>query len=243
MFFLLPIGDINPRERTPYLNYLLLALNIAIFLALGFSADYEQIVDRYGMVPARTTFLTLITSMFLHGDIWHLFGNMLFLWICGDNVEDRYGHIGYLLIYFGCGITAGLAHAHMAMDEMCHIPTIGASGAITGILGAYVVLFPGSRIKFIFFFWIFAFIKVFRFTMASFWAIGFWFAKETLLAAVVPSEGEMGGIAYWAHVGGCTVGIVVTLFLRGTGIVRGGHQRARETEGPPLRESTYGSWR
>ncbi len=237
MFFFLPVGDINPRDRTPYLNYLLLALNIAIFLAFGFSDNYEQLVDRYGMVPARMTFLTLITSMFLHGDIWHLFGNMLFLWICGDNVEDRYGRIGYILIYFGCGIAAGLLHAHMATDEMRHIPTIGASGAIAGILGAYVVLFPGSRIKFIFFFWIFIFIRVLRFTMASFWAVGFWFAKEVILAAAVPSDGEMGGIAYWAHVGGCAAGIAVTLLLRGTGVVRGGPPRAQTDEGP--REANY----
>lgn len=233
MFFFLPVGDINPCERTPYLNYLLLALNIAIFLAFGLSPDYEQVIDRYGMVPARLTLLTLITSMFLHGNIWHLGGNMLFLWICGDNVEDRYGRIGYLLIYFGCGIAAGLLHALMAADEIRHIPTIGASGAVAGILGAYLVLFPASRIKFIFFIWIFIFLRAFRFTLASFWAIGFWFVKEILLAAVVPPEGEMGGVAYWAHVGGCAAGIAVTLLLRSSGVVRGGPSK------PPPRREPY----
>ncbi|MEK7449189.1 MAG: rhomboid family intramembrane serine protease [Planctomycetota bacterium] len=219
---ILPIGDINPRRTVPYVNYLLIAVNTAVFILLGFQENYDLIVSRYGLTPAQIKPLTFITSMFLHGSIFHLVGNMLFLWICGDNVEDRLGHLGFLLLYLTAGLVAGGAHILMISPAEKMIPCIGASGAISGIMGAYLVLFPGSRIKFWYFFFFYFFIRTGTFMLTSFWAIGFWFAEQLLLTFISSAYQMPSGVAYWAHIGGFVFAFIIVLLIRSTGIVQGG---------------------
>src|SRR6185295_1640987 len=140
----IPIGDENPTERKPYVNYALLAINIAVFL-LTLGADDERQLIRWTLVPADVHWHALFTSMFLHGGLLHLLGNMVFLYIFGDNVEDKFGHIGYIVFYLVCGLAA--AAAHIATNPASELPTVGASGAISGVMGAYAVFFPKQRIK------------------------------------------------------------------------------------------------
>jgi membrane associated rhomboid family serine protease len=199
---ILPVGDVNPREKTPVVNWLLMAANVGVFLMYAFGPKYEQIVMSYGMIPSHMSLKTLITSQFLHANVLHLLGNMVFLWICGDNVEDRLGHIRYLLFYLAGGAFAGLAHAWMVGPGAAAIPTIGASGSIACILGAYVVLFPGSRIR------------------------CFWFVEQVLLGVV--TKGGPTGVAYMAHVGGFVFGVVIVGILSVTGLVRRGMRFAYE---------------
>jgi len=222
IMIILPIGDINPRTRVPFVNYTLLALNIGIFFILYFGQDYERVVRQFGLVPLHPQPITFITSLFLHGGILHLLGNMLFLWICGDNVEDRLGHFGFLLLYLASGIIAHLTHIKMTTSP--EIPCIGASGAISGVLGAYVVLFPTSKIKFWYFFWLLFIPRAGTFTLASVWALGFWFIEQLLLGYLTSSYQSVG-VAYWAHIGGFVFGLMIVGILRFTGLVRGGIKR------------------
>jgi membrane associated rhomboid family serine protease len=223
---ILPVGDVNPREKTPVVNWLLMAANVGVFLMYAFGPKYEQIVMSYGMIPSHMSLKTLITSQFLHANVLHLLGNMVFLWICGDNVEDRLGHIRYLLFYLAGGAFAGLAHAWMVGPGAAAIPTIGASGSIACILGAYVVLFPGSRIRFFYFSWLIFFPYMGTFTLPSFLAIGFWFVEQVLLGVV--TKGGPTGVAYMAHVGGFVFGVVIVGILSVTGLVRRGMRFAYE---------------
>ncbi|MEK7866831.1 MAG: rhomboid family intramembrane serine protease [Planctomycetota bacterium] len=220
---ILPIGDINPCRSVPVVNYLLLGANVVVFLLFGLAPGdaYGQIVLDWGFRPAAlqagesNAVLTLFTSMFLHGDVWHLAGNMLFLWICGDNVEDTLGSIGYLVFYVACGLAAGLAH--MALTKDPNVPCIGASGAISGVLGAYVVFFPHGRIKLLYFInmwwngvWI----------VPAIGAIGFWFAEQALLTFLALGAEGSTGVAYGAHVGGFVLGAAAAGLLRGVGLAR-----------------------
>lgn len=219
---IIPIGDINPRTRVPFVNYTILVLNIGIFFMLYFSSDYGETVQQFGLIPLHPQPVTFITSLFLHGGVLHLLGNMLFLWICGDNVEDRLGHIGYLLLYLAAGIIA--AFTHIKMTNMPEIPCIGASGAISGVLGAYVVLFPTSKIKFWYLFWFYLIFRSGTFTLTSVWALGFWFGEQLLLGYLTLSNNAVG-VAYWAHIGGFGFGLIMVGLLRLTGLTRGGHAR------------------
>lgn len=217
----LPIGDINPCRRTPVLNWGLIAANVLVFFLFGLSGGqyYAQVVQAYGFIPSRFAaehdLLTMFTSMFLHGDMWHLAGNMLFLWICGDNVEDMLGWFGYLCFYLACGLAAGFGH--MAIAAGSSVPCIGASGAISGVLGAYVLFFPQSRIKVLYFFnlwwsgiWL----------LPAWGAIGFWFLEQAIFTALSVGGDQTTGVAYAAHVGGFALGAVVAVALRGGGLVR-----------------------
>ncbi|MBI3098105.1 MAG: rhomboid family intramembrane serine protease [Planctomycetes bacterium] len=207
----LPIGDVNPTERTPYVNYAFIGINVAAFLMFGVAggAHYAGFVREYGLVPARLQAPDFLTAMFLHADFLHLIGNMLFLWICGDNVEDRYGHLGYIGIYLGSGLAASIAH--IAMSPGSDIPCIGASGAIAGVLGAYVVMFPHARIKFWYWFGLlWSGVTYIR----AMWAIGFWFVEQFFMGSLASFEaGGMTGVAYWAHVGGFVLGAAATFGL------------------------------
>ena len=214
---MIPLKDDTPRLTTPYINYFLIALNTAIFL-------FQQLLDRpahdaflyqFGMVPARVTgalhgapdaslglgVLTIFTSMFLHANWLHLISNMWALWIFGDNIEDHLGHFRYLLFYFGTGLAASLLH--IAFNFGTQIPSVGASGAIAGVMGAYLRLFPRARIVTlvpVLFFPLF-------FEVPAFLFMGFWFFMQLLSGAVslaVTNTGE--GIAWWAHIGGFSVG-------------------------------------
>jgi membrane associated rhomboid family serine protease len=229
---ILPVGDINPRERIPVVNYALIAANLAAFALLAMRADYDRIVAAYGLVPAAAWQAPgpFLTSMFLHGGIAHLLGNLLFLWITGDNVEDRFGHLGYLALYLGSGIGAGLAHVVTTPPEQAGVPCIGASGAISGVMGAYTALFPQGRIKLLVTFW---FLWT-RILLVPAWIfLGFWFGQQVLfdhLARQSVAGSPAGGVAYGAHIGGFAVGMGVAVLLRVTGVVRGGvrYRRYRE---------------
>lgn len=206
----IPIGDENPRETTPYVNYSLLAINIAAFV-LSFLANPQMPfpVD-LTLIPAKVDLLqpaswfTIFTSMFLHASILHIAGNMLFLWIFGDNVEDKLGHIGYLFFYLLCGVGADVLHIATTNDPT--IPTLGASGAISGVIGAYVLFFPRHKVKMLI--WIFIFIQVLRIP-AWVW-IGIWFLQQALMAGF----DKAGGVAYFAHIGGFLAGLGLAAIVK-----------------------------
>lgn len=212
---MIPIRDtIRPRS-IPVVNHLLIAVNGLVFLVqLTQGAQLERFVFTYGLVPARFTnpelaayfglagnLLSLLTFMFLHGGFWHILGNMWSLHIFGDNVEDRLGPLRYLVFYLACGWVSGLAH--MLLNPSSPIPTIGASGAIAGVMGAYFVLFPTSKIltliPIVFIPW---FVEI-----PAVVFLGIWFLLQFLNAA--GSHGAATGIAWWAHVGGFVGGIVL----------------------------------
>jgi len=215
---IIPIGDVNPRRRFPFINYLIIAVNVGIFIVYYFfRPGYEKIVLNYGLIPAAFSLRDLFTSAFLHGDLFHLFGNMLYLGIVGDNVEDRLGHLGYLGFYLLSAATAGLVH--IAFNTDSQIPTIGASGAVSSVLGAYALLFPFSRIKFLFIIWFLFFVRVGTLHLPAVVAIGFWFVLQLLLGFMVAARPTMGGVAYWAHIGGFLFGCILVLLARGMGLV------------------------
>jgi membrane associated rhomboid family serine protease len=230
-----PIGDENPTLRTPVMTYAILGITVATWLIFqGAGLDATRLafsVCDFGLVPAELThgrpvgftvpigpgmgcavdnsrlnILTPILSMFLHGSWGHLLGNALYFWIFGNNVEDSMGRFRFLVFYLVCGLAA--AGAHILVDPTSPVPTVGASGAISGILGAYLVLYPRVRVKYFFFFIIF--FKVFRIPA---WAVLlWWFATQVLtglpqLNRVDPEVS--GGVAVWAHVGGFVAGVLL----------------------------------
>ncbi|SFC26844.1 Membrane associated serine protease, rhomboid family [Parapedobacter composti] len=233
---LLPIGDENhDRKSFPFVNYLLIIVNILVFIFLqGFGydiyftyayatipaeiltgkdivTDSQLIVDPIlgesfelpGLQPTGIpVWFTLITAMFMHGGIGHLAGNMLYLWICGDNVEDRMGHFRYLLFYLLCGVLSGLCHVFTTffLGHDLLIPCLGASGAISAVLAAYVVLFPRKRINFWFFFFIIS--------VPAILAIGLWFVFQVSNGLGALGGEQAGGVAYAAHIGGFIVGLL-----------------------------------
>lgn len=204
-----PIRDHNPSERTPYVTYALIIANVAIFvLNYPMMSDASAMASFYydwSVVPSVILQgeqpHTIVTSMFLHGSIMHLAGNMLFLWIYGDNLEDTFGHFRFLLFYLASGVAADVVH--ILSDPSSNIPTIGASGAIAGVMGGYLLLFPKARVDMIFF--IFVFFK--RFTVPAWVTLLFWFG----LQIVNGTGGADGGVAYWAHIGGFVAGAAMTL--------------------------------
>ncbi len=202
---ILPIGDVPRPDKVPFVNYAFLAANILVFLLLqpnDFTRfkGFEEFLGKWGFTPAKFTLVSLISSMFLHGDIYHLFGNMLFLWITGDNVEGRLGHIGYFFFYVAAGVVATLAH--YVSDVASAIPSLGASGAISGVIGAYFILCARNRIKV--FYWIWFYIGVIL--VPARLAIGFWILEQIILATVIMT-GDFIGIAVWAHIGGLVFGL------------------------------------
>ncbi|MSP14259.1 MAG: rhomboid family intramembrane serine protease [Chloroflexi bacterium] len=237
---MLPIGDDNSdRQSTPVINYLLIALNILVFVlfqGLGandsftytFATVPQEIVtgqdvvtppqtvrdpvtgDRFTVPGLERTpisvYITLLVSMFMHGSVSHILGNMLFLWIFGDNVEDALGHTRYLIFYLVCGILASLSHVFstylLGQDPL--IPSLGASGAISGILGAYLILFPQKRVT----------VFLFRFLtqVPAIVAVGLWFVFQ-LVSGLGMLGGQTDGVAYAAHIGGFIAGIVLIKFF------------------------------
>ncbi|MCB2135048.1 MAG: rhomboid family intramembrane serine protease [Rhodobacteraceae bacterium] len=234
---MLPIRDHNPSERTPFVTYALIALNVMIFLLQpSISGDDMALASfwrNWAMIPAAVTqggeYQGILTSMFLHAGIAHLAGNMLFLWIFGDNLEDQMGHFGFAVFYIASGIAAALAH--IAADPGSVIPTVGASGAIAGVMGGYLLLFPRARVDILLIFIVF-----FRvFTIPAWIVLSFWFGLQIFSGWGVPSEG--GGVAYWAHAGGFAAGIVLALPLW---LRRGAQAFWQRTEGhPPHPEAQY----
>ncbi|WP_135501420.1 rhomboid family intramembrane serine protease [Roseovarius aestuariivivens] len=234
---MIPIRDHNPSGQTPFVTYALMALNIGIFLSYWplFSdpRGLQLFFYDWAMVPALVSqtgdYSTLISSMFLHGGWMHLAGNMLFLWIFGDNMEEEMGHLGYLAFYLGGGVTAGLAHYYAA--PFSQVPTVGASGAIAAVMGGYLLLFPKARVDIL----IFIVFIVRIVTIPAWIMLGLWFLFQLFGGA--GADPDTGGVAYWAHAGGFIAGIVLTLPLF---LARGGPRFWSRTEGhPPHPETKY----
>ena len=245
-----PLYDDNSdRLTTPWVNYLLIAVNLLVFVFLQGLGTDEKFTYAYSTVPAEITtgkdivtpnrvveqpgtgqrylvpglqrtpipvYLTIITSMFMHGGIAHILGNMLFLWIFGDNVEDRMGHARYLIFYLVCGVLASLAHVYATVafsndPASLLIPSLGASGAISGVLGAYLLMFPTRRVTVI----LFRFLTV----VPAYVAIGIWFAFQLISGlGMLGGNAQTGGVAYAAHIGGFAAGLVlVKIFTLGRG--------------------------
>jgi hypothetical protein len=221
---MIPIRDDTPRYSTPYVTYFIIALNVVVFL---FELSVEMqgqralnaMIYEFGVVPRHFDravatgatfripglFLTILTSMFLHGGWLHIIGNMWFLWIFGDNIEDYLGHLRYLIFYLTSGVAAALTH--IFLNAGSNIPTVGASGAIAGVMGAYFVLYPKARvltlvplIVFFTFWWIPAWVM-----------LGYWFVVQFLMGAAtsITVSQSTGGVAVWAHVGGFITGIIL----------------------------------
>ncbi len=212
-----PIGDENRHGHiTPVVNYILIAINIAVFLyqvSLGSEGGIQDFINRYGSIPqeivGRQDLHTLLTSMFMHGGWAHIIGNMLFLWVFGDNVEDAFGHVGYLVFYLLTGLAASAAH--ILLNPGSPIPSVGASGAISGILGAYIIFFGGNAIRVL--------IGYFITTVPAWMMIGLWAAQQFIstYGSLAVTEQTTGGVAYAAHAGGFLAGLIVAVVLRGMG--------------------------
>ena len=210
---MLPIRDHNPSERLPYVTYTLMAINVAVYLfglaTLTNDLAISQFYYDYALIPARFSagenYGALITSMFLHAGLMHLAGNMLFLWIFGDNLEDKMGHIPFLIFYLVSGICADITQ--FAVDPYSPIPVVGASGAIAGVMGGYLLLFPKAKVD------IFIFLIIFiRILPIPAWImLGLWFGLQ--LFNGIAADAPAGGVAYWAHAGGFIVGFVLTVPL------------------------------
>lgn len=233
-----PIRDHNPSRRLAIVTYGLILTNVVIHLFVMASVTTDRALFElywtYALIPSELSsgrsFPTLITSTFLHGDIWHLAGNMLFLFIFGDNLEDQLGHVGFLVFYLACG--AGAALAQWVSDPWSPIPTIGASGAIAGVMGAYLLLFPKARIDI----FVFLIIMIRIFPVPAWLMLGLWFALQIL--GGVGADPDMGGVAYWAHAGGFVIGLVLMVPLW---LSKGGPDFWNRTHGhPPHPDKEYG---
>jgi membrane associated rhomboid family serine protease len=211
---MIPLRDVIPSRTTPYITVTLIVLNgLAWFYELAVPEDLLPVfLQTYGVVPAYFSAPTLVTSMFLHGSWSHVIGNMWFLWIFGDNIEDRLGHGRFIVFYLFCGI--GAAAGHILMDPHSMLPTIGASGAIAGVMGAYFVLYPHSRVLTLvplFIYWEIV-------ELPAIFLLGFWFLMQLFGAGIgtlTPTSGaESGGIAFMAHVAGFALGAVIVFVFR-----------------------------
>jgi membrane associated rhomboid family serine protease len=206
---MIPLGDDNPTRIMPIITWALIAVNVAAFFWELFIDPrlYVQVIRTFGFVPyaviRHRTYYMFLTSMFLHGGIMHLAGNMLYLYIFGDNVEDLCGHVPYLVFYLICGFAGSLLQ--LASDWMSTIPSIGASGAISGLLGAYIYLFPNVRIRTAVTFGVF--VRLIR--MPAYILIGFWFLYQLILGLLAADA----SVAYWAHVGGFVAGYLLARVL------------------------------
>ena len=211
-----PIGDDDSSRRTfPVVTYVLIALNVLFFFVELTSGD--AFIETWAFVPTRflanpgADFLTIFTSMFMHAGWLHLGGNMLYLWIFGDNVEDRFGHIKFIIFYLLCGLLA--TFAQLAFSLGSNVPNLGASGAIAGVLGAYILLFPKGRVR------VLQGQQVIQ--VPALIVIGLWIVLQ-LFSSIgsIASTVQTGGVAYMAHVGGFIAGIVLTFLFRGNSTPR-----------------------
>ena len=232
-----PIRDHNPSTRRPYVTYALIIANVVIFLSYWELFSDPRALNRFfydwALIPRMLTqdgaYSGLFTMMFLHGGVLHLAGNMLFLWIFGDNIEDEMGHMPFLLFYVATGVLAGLAQVMAAPYSM--VPTVGASGAIAGVMGGYLLLFPKARVDIFIFFVVFYRI----FPLPAWIMLALWFGLQ--IFSGIGANPQAGGVAYWAHAGGFLAGVVLTypLFLR-----LGGKRFWAQTHGhPPHPEARY----
>ena len=222
---MIPLSDDNSgRLRFPFVNYILIVINIVVFIFLQNMGTNDAFLLSYALIPEEiltgTDFitqdgagispapvhLTLLSSMFMHGGIAHLAGNMLYLWVFGDNLESRMGHVRYLFFYLLCGLIASLSHVMLTavMAKQSFIPSLGASGAISGVLGGYLLLFPKNTVRVL----IFAFIM----HVPAYVTLGLWIALQ-LFSGYGSLGGEGGGVAYAAHIGGFFAGLILVNFF------------------------------
>jgi membrane associated rhomboid family serine protease len=210
----IPIKDLNPRRTYPVVNTLLILTNVIVFLyqitlpphqgnafVLANATIPNHIrlaLNGHGNLEAAL--LTILTSMFLHSGFLHIAGNMLFLWIFGDNVEDYFGHFPYLLFYLVCGIGSGLAH--IIFNYHSSLPALGASGAISGVMGAYIILYPRARVLTLVF--------IFFIPIPAFVILGYWFLLQFVAGVSTVGAAATGGVAWWAHIGGFLMGMLIT---------------------------------
>ncbi|NOT33509.1 MAG: rhomboid family intramembrane serine protease [Candidatus Eisenbacteria bacterium] len=222
---MIPLRDENPSGRTPHLTRLIILINALVFVyELSLGPALQEFALAFGIVPAHVSnalagrgnlvtdaLVPLFTSMFLHGGWLHLISNMWYLWIFGDNIEDQFGHLGFVLFYLGAGLASGLLH--FAMQTGSPIPTVGASGAIAGVLGAYVVLFPRARV--ITLVPLFVFIQLMA--LPAVVVLGLWFVTQFFNGALslLYTSDSGGGVAWWGHIGGFAFGVLVALVARG----------------------------
>ena len=216
---MIPLRDVNPSSTTPFVTRAIIAVNVVVFvqeilLGPGPCAPCSASVRRSGtspqlimndLRPGPAAALTLVTSMFIHGGWMHLIGNMWYLWIFGDNVEDRFGHVGYLLFYLAAGMVAGVVQ--YATNPASTLPTVGASGAIAGVLGAYAVAYPTARVVTLV--PIFFFIQIMA--LPALVVLGLWFVLQFFSGALTLAASVSGGVAFWAHVGGFAFGALAML--------------------------------
>ena len=228
----IPLKDSNPTERFPIITVVFMALNILVFLyqaSLGDDA-VESFIGAFSLTPARLFHagtvlpgpvpvgITIFTSQFLHGGLFHLIGNMLYLWIFGNNVEDSMGRFRFIVFYLLCGAIASMAHALMNAQSI--IPMIGASGAISGILGAYVLLHPRARVLTLF--TLGFFVRLIE--VPAIMVLGFWFVFQFLNALVAQ---DAGGVAWYAHIGGFLAGMALILLFKRSDVPLWGKRRYR----------------
>jgi rhomboid family protein len=209
-----PISDDDSQRRTtPVVTYALIALNVVVFLIElsagdAFIKEWAFIPSRFSDEPGADT-VTIVTAMFMHGSWFHLFGNMLFLWIFGDNVEDRFGHLQFLIFYLLVGVAA--TFSQFAFTPHSSVPNVGASGAIAGVLGAYLIMFPQSRVQ----------VLVGRqiVAMPALVVLGLWIVMQLFSGfgtiASMDETANQGGVAYMAHIGGFVAGLLLTFLFRG----------------------------
>jgi membrane associated rhomboid family serine protease len=223
---MIPLRDDQPTFSTPFVNYFLIMLNVLVFV-WELSVSHRALnlfMLEFGVMPHHTlavltgrshdglatAILPLFTSMFLHASFLHVAGNMLFLWIFGDNVEDYIGHFAYLIFYFVSGAAAGITH--ILLNQASKVPSVGASGAIAGVMGAYFILYPKARVLIwfppIFFFHIPAWL------MLGYWFVGNFVSGTATAIAETSQTASGGGIAFWAHVGGFVAGVVMINLFR-----------------------------
>jgi len=208
---MIPIRDLIPTRRVPIINYLLIAANVFVFIIQWLAGPYEQtLVYEFALIPASFVsnlsigdLTDIFTSMFMHAGLAHIGGNMLYLWIFGDNVEDSMGHSKYVLFYLTGGVVASLTH--ILTSPGSQIPTVGASGAIAAVLGAYLVLYPQSRVLTIV--PIGFFIRMT--TLPAGIVLGLWFVLQFFSGVLSLGGPDVGGVAFWAHIGGFIAGVVM----------------------------------
>jgi membrane associated rhomboid family serine protease len=210
---MIPLRDVIPSRTTPYVTFALIGLNTLVFIhQFSLGEAIEEFILYFGLIPAAFSWVAVLTSMFLHGGLLHFGGNMLYLWIFGDNVEDRMGHGRFVVFYLLCGTAAALAQTIVNPDSV--VPMVGASGAIAGVMGAYFVLYPRSRIVTLLpLFFFFQIIEI-----PAIFFLGFWFLLQLLsgVGSVATATGGEpgGGIAFWAHAAGFLAGLSGVLVFR-----------------------------
>ncbi len=229
---MIPIGDNNlGRTRTPYVNYILIVINIVVFIYYQQWGGNQAFTMSFATVPAEIlsgrdvvyegnigvtpmpVYFTFFTSMFMHGSIGHIAGNMLYLWVFGDNLENVMGHRRYFFFYLLTGIIATLSHVLLSafLNKDLYVPSLGASGAISGVLGGYLLLFPTNKVKLLVFLWVI--------TVPAFLSLGLWIGWQLYLGWGSLSTTESAGVAYAAHIGGFFAGILLVKFFKDKKVV------------------------